>query len=196
MTQPSCSATGAPATGSNEQRRGIPTWYRGTLFRSLTEARWASFLDELAWPWAYEPFELAGYIPDFICAHQAGDLLVEVKGTTSLEDLPPYADKVIRSGWESEFMLVGGAIWHADSAQPVIGVIATPFAGPSGREWNIGPARLFRCGCCGSLSVLSEDWDWRCRLCNCSDTRNIDGVDGAGAMWGRAGARVQWRPDR
>lgn len=44
--------------------RGIPTTYNSQRLRSLVEARWASFFDELGWLWEYEPFELHGWIPE------------------------------------------------------------------------------------------------------------------------------------
>jgi hypothetical protein len=56
--------------------KAIPTVYRGIVFRSRNEARWAVFLDELDIDWIYEPegWELREphedgrpirYIPDF-----------------------------------------------------------------------------------------------------------------------------------
>ena len=47
----------------------IPTEYKGILFRSRLEARWAVFFDELYLEWEYEVngFDLDGtwYLPDF-----------------------------------------------------------------------------------------------------------------------------------
>lgn len=47
----------------------IPTRYKGILFRSRTEARWAVFFDEIGYEWEYEKegFELPSgrYLPDF-----------------------------------------------------------------------------------------------------------------------------------
>lgn len=50
--------------------RPIQTLYRGYLFRSRLEARWAVFFDSLKIKWVYEPegFHLANgemYLPDF-----------------------------------------------------------------------------------------------------------------------------------
>jgi hypothetical protein len=49
-----------------ERTNAIPCQYKGINFRSLLEARWAYFFDKLGWTWQYEPFEMDGYIPDFI----------------------------------------------------------------------------------------------------------------------------------
>lgn len=58
----------------------IPTRYSGQNFRSRLEARWAAFFDLMRWSWEYEPFDMQGWIPDFVLG---GDLekglLVEVK---------------------------------------------------------------------------------------------------------------------
>jgi len=66
--------------------------YAGVQFRSRLEARWAAFFDLLGWKWEYEPFDLQGYIPDFllhvpkyagVCWLTTDTLLVEVKPTDS-----------------------------------------------------------------------------------------------------------------
>jgi hypothetical protein len=61
----------------------IKTLYNGIKFRSRLEAKWAAFFDLLGWEWEYEPFDLNGWIPDFLLKH--GRVLVEVKPV----DAPP-----------------------------------------------------------------------------------------------------------
>jgi hypothetical protein len=56
---------------------GIPTVYRGRQYRSRLEARWAAFFDLLGWSYEYEPFDLQGWIPDFLLTRAR--VLVEVK---------------------------------------------------------------------------------------------------------------------
>lgn len=46
--------------------KAIPCSYNGLNFRSLLEGRIAYFFDKMGFSWEYEPFELDGYIPDFI----------------------------------------------------------------------------------------------------------------------------------
>ena len=41
------------------------TIYGGFMFRSRLEATWAAFFDLAALPWAYEPVDLEGWVPDF-----------------------------------------------------------------------------------------------------------------------------------
>lgn len=87
-------------------RDAIPTHYAGQRFRSRLEATWAVFFDHLHWPWLYEPFDLDGYIPDFVLRFPA-PLLVEVKPEVSVEALRQYTGKVEGSGWAGEALLVG-----------------------------------------------------------------------------------------
>lgn len=63
-------------------RPGIPTLYNGIQFRSRLEAKWAAFFDLLGWEYEYEPFDLDGWIPDFLIKGKQGDVLVEVKPVT------------------------------------------------------------------------------------------------------------------
>jgi len=64
-----------------------PTEYRGVMFRSRLEARWAAFFDLIEWRWEYEPIDLNGWTPDFrvefdCCHSECGGghtLLVEIK---------------------------------------------------------------------------------------------------------------------
>lgn len=60
--------------------QGIPTRFKGVNFRSRLEAKWAHVFDQFGWEWAYEPFDLEGWIPDFLirCKGDA-DLLVDIK---------------------------------------------------------------------------------------------------------------------
>lgn len=55
-----------------------PTKYRGRQYRSRLEARWACFFDLMKWPVEYEPFDLNGWVPDFVL-RGAREVLVEVK---------------------------------------------------------------------------------------------------------------------
>jgi len=64
--------------------KAIETRYKGYLFRSRLEARWAVFFDTLGIKWEYEQegFELSGgtrYLPDFYLPTFAGGIYAEVK---------------------------------------------------------------------------------------------------------------------
>lgn len=89
--------------------KAIDTRYKGHLFRSRLEARWAVFFDHLGIAWEYEPegFELPSgrYLPDFRTTSSCGSFRywVEVKGEdptereksillelANLSDIPAY----------------------------------------------------------------------------------------------------------
>lgn len=61
----------------------IQTKYKGILFRSRLEARWAVFLDKLNIKWFYEfeGYDLDGvwYLPDFWLPTFSGGMFMEVK---------------------------------------------------------------------------------------------------------------------
>ena len=82
----------------------IETNYKGVLFRSRLEARWAAFFDVVGWEWGYEPVDFSGWIPDFaIYGHDT--VYVEVKPVV---DFPSdVASKIGESGCEEECLIVG-----------------------------------------------------------------------------------------
>jgi hypothetical protein len=92
------------------------TEYAGHLFRSSLEATWAAFFDQLKWPWVYEPYELKGYIPDFVIKWKH-PLLVEVKPEYGLSGLRSHTEKIEKSGWDGEALIVG-ADWCSTELSP------------------------------------------------------------------------------
>jgi len=146
--------------------KAYPTKYAGTQFRSRLEARWAAFFDVMAWPWEYEPFDLKGYIPDFIVdAPYWPRTLVEVKPALKLTDYQTAQRKIDRSGWKGLAATVGAKIGEAcDGASP-------------GRSW-LGMFRT--CPDIEPGQWIWEPWDVP------SHETNV-------AAWREAGNRVQWR---
>lgn len=102
---------------------GIPTiGPRHINFRSRIEARWAHIFDRLGWAWEYEPYDLIGYIPDFIVTVDCTHVLIEVKHVVDIWDQLRYYEhlvKIIRSGWKGRYLIVGANIRKEDG---VIGV--------------------------------------------------------------------------
>lgn len=167
----------------------ITTPYRGTMFRSRLEARWAVLFDTLGWPWAFEPIDLDWYIPDFLLTFPSGDVAVEVKPETRLADLRKHALHAVASGWKGEVLAVGAVIFD----DGIIGLSAEP----DGPEHITGAARAFRCLDCGQASFLNEDHGWRCRANGCYAGNAHIGDLAAREIaeaWAQAGNRVQWRP--
>lgn len=178
---------------STEIYHGIPTLYRGVRMRSRLEARWARFFDALGWGWQYEPLDLAGYIPDFVLRLDAGPLLVEVKPAVELSALDEHRDKIQRSGWAHEALIVGADLFEIDHVHPVLGQLGEREPGPDDElEWSWGAARLFRCLSCGQVSLLAESGSWRCRVCGAAED-HLGGLSSVADTWAEAGNRVQWR---
>jgi hypothetical protein len=170
-------------------RKGIPTLYKNVLFRSRLEARWAAVFDAFGWPWAYEPIDLEWYVPDFILRFPAGPLVVEVKPETQLADLATHAKRIVGSGWAREFVVLGASTFGSD----VLGVIGEPVGR---RESIVGPARVFRCINCGSLSILHDDHSWQCRVEGCcAGNAHVEWLADSilSEVWTSAGNRVQWK---
>jgi hypothetical protein len=156
----------------------IPITINGIRFRSLIEARWAEMFSRLGWEWEYEPIELNGYIPDFIIKFPYKHLLVEVKGETNMENIEQYAEKIINSGWDGEFLLVCSTLGYADGIY--IGLLGSTKFSYSWKGWpcdndmpikpkikNADFAHLSTCNGCKTYTIYSDVNGWFCR--NCGD---------------------------
>lgn len=97
-----------------------PTTYAGVRFRSRLEATWAAFFDLLEWRWEYEPFDLKGWVPDFVI-RGTRNALVEIKPT--LEPDAETIKKIINAS-AYEFPLIFGGIAPPDK-QIIDGRITT-----------------------------------------------------------------------
>jgi len=176
--------------------RAISTMYGGVHFRSRLEARWAAFFDIMGWPWAYEPIDLSGYIPDFIVTFPAGALLVEVKPALYFEELEEHVSKVEQSGWGCEVLMVGAKLF--DSYDRSCAGLLGETHGPTGEPcWWWGKGVLFTCGECGERSIHHEDASYHCRNGGCYDgDGHLGSYDDVGHDWNEAGNAVQWQPRR
>lgn len=97
-------------------RNAIPTEYGGVRFRSRLEAQWAAFFDLLGWGWEYEPFDLSGYIPDFVIPSagaedgQAKSVVVDVKPILTLREMAFRGSELLPCGWNGSIIVVGAAL--------------------------------------------------------------------------------------
>ena len=157
---------------------GIRTMVDGVVYRSRTEALWAVAFKQWGWPAHYEALELDGYLPDFVVAFPAGDLLVEIKGP--VEDIEAAKIKIDCSQWGREALIM------ALPDRDVVGVIRE-----ASGEW--GEARLFRCLSCGSVSVHTWDRSWHCRVCGASEGNSHVGEFDPFPDLAESANRVQWR---
>lgn len=165
----------------------IPTEYAGVRFRSRLEAKWAAFFDAAGWPWAYEPLDLDGYVPDFVLSMPIGKIAVEVKpiawdGTDADADLIA-ATRTKFLAWDGLALIVGA--WVQDGLGE--------FRDEDG-AWQ--PAATFACLCCGRSSFCGETGTWMCRVNGCyAGRRHLDiaGFDRV-ATFKAASNATQWRP--
>lgn len=86
-------------------QKAIETEYRGYLFRSRLEARWAAFFDLCEWGWGYEPPEMGGWLPDFVLGETA--TLVEVKPFFHAEEWGGAIEKILNSSHQGPTILLG-----------------------------------------------------------------------------------------
>lgn len=175
-------------------KRGIPTTYRGILFRSRVEARWAAAFDRMGWLWEYEPIDLDGYIPDFLVSMGGARILIEIKHSPDESELDRAKDKIEASGWHGEAVVLRDYL-DDTSSEPVIGWFGEVEVGPDGEQFAWGEARAFRCLSCGEISILASDGSWRCRGCGVDGgNSHVGSVEGSMAeIWAWACNRAQWR---
>lgn len=158
--------------------------FQGVLMRSKTEARWAAFFDAIGWQWAYEPYELEGYLPDFLLRLGHVDMLCEVKSTD--EDFEIAQHKFDMTSHDGQALIVG---------HTMDGSICGRMRDRDGPEWAWSEAQFFYCLSCGLVSVLAVDGSWRCRRCGDGYGNSHVGEYDAQDTWVRCGNRVQWRPE-
>ena len=106
--------------------KSIPTLGpKGVRFRSRIEATWAHFFDNLGWEWEYEFGDLDGYIPDFIVTFPEKTIAFEVKSDGDFAKLSTYTEKIVNSGWKSDFVVVGGKLFANKSIEKKIPIDPT-----------------------------------------------------------------------
>jgi hypothetical protein len=182
--------------------------YKNIQFRSRLEAKWAAFFDLLGWRWEYEPFDLNGWIPDFLLIGKSRPILVEIKPVT---ELPEEVMEEISISLESselrekyEILILGvtplnGPVKVFD--EPCIGwlgewmsrtrhgqkeVIKLWFCAAPWQNWRNGG--LGFCHSYGSFyDRITGNYDGN----TCGD---LDvSLQVLQAMWGRAGDITQWK---
>lgn len=114
--------------------KAIQTSYKGYLFRSRLEARWAVFFDTCGVDWEYEPegYDLGDgvrYLPDFLLhgvdGRDGGDIYVEVKGQMTDADARKI-NRFIGAGNTDELgkydraVLIVGRIPDGDDIEDII----------------------------------------------------------------------------
>jgi hypothetical protein len=191
--------------------KAIPTTYNGIRFRSRLEAKWAFMFDEFGWPYEYEPIDLNGYIPDFILKLKE-PVLVEVKPIIERPKDPLQKcfldpiEKIQRSGWEKEAIIVGATLYDSDYDEfSSIGMLGE--LGYKIKDNGVGFVEcvdfdyctltaLFVCSYCNKISFCSNYGSFHCRRCGKNDggshRENFD-LSKLKIIWDKATNQVQWR---
>jgi hypothetical protein len=183
-----------------------PTKYRGIMFRSQLEATWAAFFDQIGWPWEYEPFELSGWLPDFLLRGRGRDVLVEVKPVDITDHDVEVKITNAAKGCDAHLMICG--------RQPYFhGVYdsAASLTSWCGCDWGKGvkchwmTRRIVQADDSGQYDMIFGHWDENNTLRGFASGRQPDietdefGTDPymgkeVAAMWARAKNATQWRP--
>jgi hypothetical protein len=187
----------------------IPTTYKHIRFRSRTEAKWACFFDLVGWRWDYEPYDLSGYIPDFVL-HLKSQTLLEVKPELELGDLKTYREKIERSGWDKDAVIVGAKVFDAPHNRsfdgfypPILGHILReeiclsdddwkPRDSFFVRAWDLCP--LLYCKSCDSPTFVTRHLNFECAICGAGSPvgDNVRPLYEAIELWKQAMNEVQW----
>ena len=164
-------------------RHGVPTTYRGVNMRSRTEAHWASFFDALDLPWTYEPFDGAGYLPDFLI-RSPRELLVEVKPATSPDDCRQHLPKILRGIgdlWRHDILIAGTDPWSC---------LYLDFLHDA-TDWHASGVQWIICGSCDSVRPLpAYQWD---DCLHCGKSTTMEAPHGViDHLWRTSGNASQW----
>lgn len=173
----------------------IETLYKGAIFRSRLEARWAAFFDLVRWNWQYEPLDLNGYIPDFILQFYK-PLLVEVKPELCQSGLFQHTHKIEASGWNGRAMVLPAAPGFSGSDAGwdcCIGILSQEDPN-GGMCWS--DANFHKCCHCGNYSVHHALFGWICEVSGCYEGDHFLGrveLSNFQRMWNQAGSVVRWK---
>lgn len=181
------------------KKRGIPTTYAGVRFRSRLEAKWAAFFDLLGWSWQYEPFDLAGWIPDFILPGKC-PVLVEIKPITRRD--VDVCTEMVRAAYDfgGDLMLCGCVVpAYAPDVQmgAIIGWLFENNGQSIGFGSGWGGAILGDfSGVGGSYGLCHDTGDYADRITGKHDGTHVfepNTEHRARLLWAQAGNLVQWK---
>jgi hypothetical protein len=163
----------------------------GRRYRSQLEARWGTTFNLLGWPFEYEPFQLPGWIPDFLLMG-ATPVLVEVKPVYTF---PPFVAEKVELAVPPHEVLILGCTLPAVSMRR--GVVSPRVLGWLGeRSGDDDHTHLW-----WSDALLGERPDGGTGFRHREGSR-FDRIGGEGLspgepgavaeMWAEAGNRTQW----
>ena len=172
----------------------IKTTYNGVNFRSRLEAKWARFFDLMGWKYEYEPYDLNGWIPDFILFGE-DEILVEVKPFSKFEDFDTNKLFNATKGTEKEvkeLLLLGTSIFEPQCFYECasIGWLAENhdnekwFSNAVMNNWK------------NHYGFFHAEGSWLDRITGIYDgdhCLNVPSYQEIKSIWNQAGSSVQWR---
>jgi hypothetical protein len=95
--------------------KAIETRYKGYMFRSRLEARWAVFFESCGFTWEYEPegFECDGerYLPDFFVTAGESEWWCDIKPNTQLTATETRKMLAFSNAVNTSFWIISGSPW-------------------------------------------------------------------------------------
>ena len=139
------------------------------------KVKWAYVFDKLNLNWEYEPFELKGYIPDFIIIIDGKQILIEIKSDLNIWENKnnDYEHKIKSSGWQNDFVILGGNIKKDNDFSYLIGY------GYMDNKYS----KIFLKKLKNNLIIFSID----------NNTNNNNLIDNLDQLWIESKNKYQWK---
>lgn len=191
--------------------KGIPTLCHGIRMRSRLEATWGFFFRELGWSYEYEPYDMDGWIPDFLLKTHSRKYLVEIKPATDCIEFKKFWPKIEYSKPDLPVLLLGIHVFKEqyDSIPKlmVIGQIRERYRTPRGKigrviaDCGIGLCR--DCQKIGFTGVDDLDGKFPSSCCNQKAQGSHKGISTDGEAnsiiieaWSKSKNLAQWSPSK
>ena len=178
---------------------GIPTVVNHCRYRSRLEAKWATFFTMLGWKYQYEPYDLNGWIPDFILIGKDRDTLVEVKPFSRKEEFREEINKIVKAitgipHQQKEILLLGCSIFPCETKGKIgwIGLVDEDGCYCEHGWGEIGEVVLNHQF--DGWGFISNEGNWTDRITGINSKHyGTVPYDEALHIWNEAGNLVQWK---
>ena len=193
--------------------RSLPTYFKGRLYRSLLEAKWASFFDQCGWHYEYEPGSFNGWIPDFVLKNTITmthkDIFVEIKPTWTFpqeaadkaigavaaslmgKDVDPRGwidGKYLKAALDDKCIMFLGYRLMSIGGEAALGWLGVGEFGDHDAAFKLAGSQG------GGRVMIQSDWNYMFRPLQVPifrDGKHID-HDEAQSLWDVAANKVQW----
>lgn len=181
-------------------REGIITFYKGRRYRSRLEAKWASFFDLMGWRYEYEPYDLPGWIPDFLLlGHQR--TLVEVKPYTTLDEFDIKKIVQATAAYHEaprEVLLLGASLFDADDWEDgvVLGWLGELIVDhATNRLVDVEFDEAVLCESALGFGFFHASQNWKDRVTGMDHRQHqVVSKEKIAPLWQQSGNIAQWEP--